>query len=269
MDLPASTPDRTVQWRVQPSRRGTFRQVRRLVVIALVFAAGCGSDAAAREPRPRPPPPVVMTAAVQDDVDPRLTADGRRRPDRARGVQPVRRSADGDVRDRRARRATGRQPRDAARRFRRVATGRLKIDAREGIYAVRVADDAIRAARVRDRPASRVGAEPVVAAVAGVPANCCIEGEVWPLARRGRACNAPRTCARVDFVTDCVTNSTLASPPSANAPSRRAADRRRPRGAVRRTRPPLASSTGRTDADRASPSRNNSSAPTPRSGPRP
>ncbi len=98
-----------------------------------------------------------MTAAIQDDVvrvSPRAVGAGQIT---LVVSNQTRRAADRDLRDRRARRARGgsraRSPRIAPR-----GTGRLTIDAREGIYAVHTADEAIRAARVSigpPRPASQ------------------------------------------------------------------------------------------------------------------
>jgi hypothetical protein len=129
--------------------------VRRIAVIALVFAAGCGGQEP-RENLDRPAPPVNMTAAVQDDVvrvSPRTVGAGRivliisnqsGRPqkvtfetDELGGTQGGTRASSPTI-----------APRD---------TGRLTIEAREGTYAVRVDDDAIRAARIEIGPPRESG----------------------------------------------------------------------------------------------------------------
>ena len=129
------------------SPRGTFRQVRRFMVIALVFVAGCGSTPQ-RENLERPAPPVVMTA-----VSPRTIGAGQielvvsNQSDAAQTVTFETDELGGRLGGNRA--STSSIPAGG--------TGRLKIDAREGVYAVRVEDDAIRAARVRIGPPRESG----------------------------------------------------------------------------------------------------------------
>jgi hypothetical protein len=134
---------------------GTFRTVRRVALIALVFAAGCGSQPQ-RENLERPAPPVVMTAAVQSDVirvSPRTVGAGQIElivSNQSGSAQTVTFETD---------ELGGRLGGNRATSSKIVAggTGRLKIDAREGTYAVRVADDSIRAARVRIGPPRESG----------------------------------------------------------------------------------------------------------------
>ena len=137
------------------SWRGTFRHVRRAVLIALVFAAGCGSSPQ-RENLERPAPPVVMTAAVQDDVirvSPRAAGAGQIQlvvSNQSDAPQTVTFETDelgGRLGGNRA----------SSSEIAAGGTGRLTIDAREGTYAVRVEDDAIPAARVRIGPPRESG----------------------------------------------------------------------------------------------------------------
>jgi hypothetical protein len=125
------------------------------MVIALVFAAGCGSTPQ-RENLERPAPPVVMTAAVQDDairVSPRTIGAGQIElvvSNQSGSPQIVTFETDELGGTRGGNRAT-------SAKIVAGGTGRLKIDAREGVYAVRVQDDAIRAARVRIGPPRESG----------------------------------------------------------------------------------------------------------------
>jgi hypothetical protein len=138
------------------SPRGRFRHVRRIALLALVFAAaGCGSEPQ-RENLNRPPPLVVMTAAISEDVirvSPRTVGAGP--------IELVVSNQSGS-----SQRVTfetdelgGRQGGNTASSSRIVSggTGRLKIDVREGTYAIRVADDAIRPARVLIGPKRESG----------------------------------------------------------------------------------------------------------------
>ena len=136
-------------------RRGTFRQVRRIAVIALVFAAGCGSTPQ-RENQDRPAPLVVMTAAVQDDVirvSPRTVGAGQielvvsNQSDAAQRVTFETDELGGRLGGNKA----------SSSKIAAGGTGRLKIEAREGTYAVRVDDDSIRAARVKIGPPRESG----------------------------------------------------------------------------------------------------------------
>ena len=142
------------------SWRDTFRDVRRAVLIALVFAAGCGSSPQ-RENLERPAPPVVMTAAVQDDVirvSPSSVGAGQivlvisNQSDQPQRVT-FRTDELGGTRGGR----TASSPMIPAR-----ATGRLTIDAREGRYSVSVADDDIRAAPVFVGPPRKSGQDRVL-----------------------------------------------------------------------------------------------------------
>ena len=130
--------------------------MRRVAVIGLVFAAGCGGSESPRKNLNRPAPPVNMTAAVQDDVvrvSPRTVGAGRivlvvsNQSDRP---QKVTFETDELGGTRGGNRASS--PTIAPR-----GTGRLTIDARQGTYAVRVDDDAIRAARVLIGPPRESG----------------------------------------------------------------------------------------------------------------
>ena len=124
-------------------------------MIALVFAAGCGSEPQ-RENEERPAPLVVMTAAVQDDVirvSPRTVGAGQIElvvsnqsdspqtvtfeTDELGGTEGGNRASSSEI-------AAG-------------GTGRLKIDTREGTYSISVEDDAIRAARVEIGPPRESG----------------------------------------------------------------------------------------------------------------
>ena len=140
---------RAVPW------RGTVRRVRRVAVIALVFIAGCGSTPQ-RENLDRPPPLVVMTAAIHDDVI--------RVSPRAVGAGPIELvvSNQSDAPQRvtfETDELGGRQGGNNASSSTIAAsgTGRLKIDVREGVYAIRVADDAIRPVRVLIGPPRESG----------------------------------------------------------------------------------------------------------------
>jgi hypothetical protein len=131
-------------------RRGLLATVTLVTV-----AAGCGGD----EPRtnlPRPAPLVNMTAAVQDDVirvSPRTVGAGQivliisNQSERAQRVTFRTDELGGSQGGR-----TASSPLIPAR-----STGRLRLDAREGRYAVSVADDAIRAARVFVGPPRKSG----------------------------------------------------------------------------------------------------------------
>jgi hypothetical protein len=130
--------------------------VRRIALLALVFAAaGCGSEPQ-RENLNRPPPLVVMTAAIQDDlirVSPRTVGAGPIElvvSNQSGAPQRVTFETD---------ELGGRQGGNNASSSEIApgGTGRLKIDVREGVYSVRVEDDAIRAARVDIGPPRESG----------------------------------------------------------------------------------------------------------------
>jgi hypothetical protein len=122
--------------------------VRRVALIALGFAAaGCGGSDEPRRNIPRPAPPVTMTAAVQNDVvriSPRAVGAGQiilvisNQSDSPQQVTFETDELGGTRGGNRASSPTI-QPR---------GTGRLTINAREGVYSVHVDDEAIRAARV-------------------------------------------------------------------------------------------------------------------------
>jgi hypothetical protein len=130
--------------------------VRRIAVIALVFAAaGCGSELQ-RENLDRPPPLVVMTAAIQDDVirvSPRTVGAGP--------IELVVANQSGEPQtvtfetDELGGREGGNNA--SSSEIAPRGTGRLKIDVREGVYSISVGDDAIRAARVEIGPARESG----------------------------------------------------------------------------------------------------------------
>jgi hypothetical protein len=131
--------------------------VRRIAVIALVFAAGCGGTQSARENLDRPAPLVNMTAAVQDDVVRVSPRDGvgagriiliiSNQSDRPQKVTFETDELGGTQGGTRASSPT----------IAPHGTGRLSIDAREGTYAVKVDDDSIRAARVEIGPPRESG----------------------------------------------------------------------------------------------------------------
>ena len=100
MDRTASARDRTVQRRLRAPCTTVRGRAPPLVLIAVLALAGCGGSEQ-RENELRPPPG-TLTAAIQDDVV-RVSPQRRRRADRPARLQPVRRAADGDLRDRRAR----------------------------------------------------------------------------------------------------------------------------------------------------------------------
>lgn len=136
--------------------------MRRLLLTAVtaVTVAGCGSD----EPRtnlPRPAPLVNLTAAVQDDVirvSPSSVGAGQivlvisNQSDRPQRVTFATDELGGTQGGR-----TATSPEIPAR-----ATGRLRIDAREGRYSVSVEDDAVRAARVLVGPPRESGQDRVL-----------------------------------------------------------------------------------------------------------
>jgi hypothetical protein len=146
MDPTASIRDRTVQRRLRSRAALTSRLVRRIVLVLALILAGCGGS----EPRTnhlRPAPPVTLTGAIHADaiqISPNVVGAGQitlivsNQSGRAQRVtfetDPVNKTS--------GRRAS-------SPLIPKGATGRLTIDAREGSYAVHVADDSIRAAHVR------------------------------------------------------------------------------------------------------------------------
>ena len=100
--------------RAAPRRGNVRRRAPRRRDRAGLVARRAAASAAARARTSTAPAAArsTMTAAVQDDVIRVSPRTRRRRPDRAGRLQPVRRAADGDVRDRRARRDARRQPRE-------------------------------------------------------------------------------------------------------------------------------------------------------------
>jgi hypothetical protein len=135
--------------------------VRRTVILATVavLLAGCGGERRTNDLRPAPP--VNMTAAVQDDVirvSPRTVGAGQivlivsNQSDRPQRVTFATHELGGTRGGR-----TASTPVIPAR-----ATGRLKIDAREGQYAVSVRDERIRAARVFVGPPRASGQDRVL-----------------------------------------------------------------------------------------------------------
>lgn len=124
--------------------------------MSVVFVAfGCGSS----EPRtnlPRPAPPVTMTAAVQSDVvrvSPQAVGAGQVTlivSNQSTRAQKVTFQTDELGGAKAGTRATS--PEIPA-----GATGRVTLKLRQGNYSVSVADDAIRAARVRVGPPRRSG----------------------------------------------------------------------------------------------------------------
>ena len=146
-----------MQRRVQTAPRGTVRPVRRVASLALVVAAaaGCGGESR-RENRDRPPPLVVMTAAIQEDtirVTPRTVGAGP--------IELVVSNQSGEARtvtfetDELGGRLAGTTA--SSSEIPPSGTGRLRIDAREGTYAIRVDDEAVRAARVKIGPPRESG----------------------------------------------------------------------------------------------------------------
>lgn len=134
--------------------------MRRLALIGvLVAVAGCGGSE--RENELRPPVPVVMTAAIQDDlvrVSPRSVGAGpitlvvANQTDEPQTVSFETDELGGERGGNRA----------SSPRIAPSGTGRLMIDAREGTYAVRVSDDAIKAARIEIGPARESGQDRVL-----------------------------------------------------------------------------------------------------------
>ncbi len=137
--------------------------MRRIALIVLVGAAGCGSEPQ-RENVDRPAPLVVMTAAVQDDVvrvSPRTVGAGQIEvvvsnqsdspqtvtfeTDELGGSQGGNRASSSEI-------AVG-------------GTGRLKIDAREGTVLDQRQGRRDPCCAGRDRASARVGAEPVALAL--------------------------------------------------------------------------------------------------------
>jgi len=134
--------------------------VRRLVLIGVLVVAGCGGSEQ-RENELRPPVPVVMTAAIQDDVvrvSPLSVGAGPITlvvSNQTDEPQTVSFETDELGGERGGNRASS--PQIAAK-----GTGRLTIDAREGTYAVRTSDDAIREARIEIGPARESGQDRVL-----------------------------------------------------------------------------------------------------------
>lgn len=134
--------------------------MRRIVLIALVVLAGCGSGEP-RENLPRPPVPVLMTASVDDRVvrvSPRTTGAGPITlvvTNQSSEPQTITFETDELGGESGGRRASSPQipPR---------GTGRLTIDARTGVYAVRASDEQIEAARVRIGPQRPSGQDRVL-----------------------------------------------------------------------------------------------------------
>jgi hypothetical protein len=157
MGRAASRTVRTAQPRLQSI---TVRGVRRLVLIGVLLLAGCGGSGQ-RDNELRPPVPVVMTAAIQDDVvrvSPRSVGAGPITlvvANQTDAPQTVRFETDELGSERGGNRASS--PEIAPR-----GTGRLTIDAREGTYAVRVSDEAIRAAQVEIGPERESGQDRVL-----------------------------------------------------------------------------------------------------------
>ena len=122
--------------------------------------AGCGGSDD-RENELRPPVPVVMTAAIQDDVvrvSPRSVGAGPITlvvANQTDEPQTVSFETDEVAGERGGNRASS--PRIAPK-----GTGRLTIDTREGTYAVRASDDAIRAARIEIGPERESGQDRVL-----------------------------------------------------------------------------------------------------------
>lgn len=137
--------------------------MRRPVILATatVLAAGCGGESERRANELRPAPPVTMTAAVHDDlirVSPQTVGAGQIVlivSNQSSRPQRVTFSTDelGGTRGGR----TASTPVIPAR-----STGRLKIDAREGQYAVTVRDGNVRAARVFVGPPRPSGQDKVL-----------------------------------------------------------------------------------------------------------
>jgi hypothetical protein len=125
-----------------------------LLALGLLVAACGGSDE--RTNRLRPAPLVTMTAAIHDDVvqvSPRVVGAGQivlvvsNQSGRAQRVTFETDELGGPAGGRRA----------SSPVIPASGTGRLTINARQGVYSVHVADEAVRAARVRVGPPRRSG----------------------------------------------------------------------------------------------------------------
>lgn len=134
-----------------------MRRLAPIVLLALV--AGCGGSE--RENNLRPPVPVVMTAAIGDDVvrvSPRAVGAGQITlvvSNQTDEPQVVTFETDELGSGRGGNRV-------ASPRIAPSATGRLTIDAREGVYAVHTADEAIRGARIKIGPPRESGQDRVL-----------------------------------------------------------------------------------------------------------
>jgi hypothetical protein len=130
--------------------------VRLIAALALgLLVAACGGTEQ-RTNRLRPPPPVTMTAAIHDgvvQVSPRAVGAGQivlvvsNQSGRPHKVTFETDELGGPAGGRRA----------SSPVIPASGIGRLTINARQGVYSVHVADESVRAARVRVGPPRRSG----------------------------------------------------------------------------------------------------------------
>jgi hypothetical protein len=131
--------------------------MRRIALLGvLVTAAGCGGSSEPRTNLPRPAPPITMTAAVQRDVvrvSPAAVGAGQVTLIVANmSGKPQKVTFETDELGGTRAGTTATSPTIPA-----GSTGRVTLNVREGTYSVHVADDAIRAARVKVGPPRESG----------------------------------------------------------------------------------------------------------------
>jgi hypothetical protein len=131
------------------------RIVRRIALLLVVFAVGCGGSSEPRKNHPRPAPPVTLTGAIHEDaiqVSPATVGAGQivlllsnqsGRPQKVTIETTTTTSASGH--------------RASSPVIPTGATGRVTIDAPQGAYTVHVADTKIRAASLKVGPPRRSG----------------------------------------------------------------------------------------------------------------
>ena len=127
-----------------------------LIALGLAAVAGCGGSSEPRTNVPRPAPPITLTAAVQDDVvrvSPAAVGAGQVVlvvSNQSGKPQKVTFETDELGGTRGGTTASSPVIPDGA-------TGRLRIVVRQGNYSVHVADDSIRAARIKVGPPRKSG----------------------------------------------------------------------------------------------------------------
>jgi hypothetical protein len=121
-----------------------------------LVAAGCGGGADERKNLPRPAPPVTMTAAVQQDVirvSPTSVGAGQVTfVVSNQSTRPQKLTVETDELG-----GTRAGTTATSSTIPAGSTGRVTLKVREGNYSVHVADDAIRAARLRVGPPRKSG----------------------------------------------------------------------------------------------------------------